>query len=748
MKRQSIITFFQPKSKQKRNDEQVSRTSSSTASAVTKVGINVDQSEVLQVEKQVSTSTVSSPASAVTVSIGKSEVVVEKAYDLELPDCWNVIQYDHFKQKYDGLEVKNSKLGCNHCANAVLNTTRIHLSKEWQRFLVKPSGKTRNVRQGSLRRKMYEHFSSKAHNIAAAQSETRQTESLPTCVDNLTLQLNATTCAVFNSVYFLAKKCRPFSDIEDLVQLQQKNGVDLGHGLHSRTTATKITAHIAEEIKWKFFGNVIKHTSKVCLIIDEASTISNKSVVVIFIKIERPKFSPTQFVDLIELDRQDADTIQSAVLKGLSDVGLSLEYLKKNLIGICTDGASVMLGRKSGVATRFKEKFPNIIVWHCLNHRLQLALDDAVNEIKHVNHFKIFLDKIYSIFHQSNKEQTRLFEASEDLGIQITKIGRVLGPRWAACSLRAVIAVWRAYPALHKVFKGEKKFSGLATRLENKNFIKDLALMIDILTEIANLSVALEARGVGLERAERLIKRTLKAFRTLKSTQGCYEQKVERAVSSEDYRDIKFVENLKFVCLPRDKLIDALMTNLEKRLLSYDNLTSTSVSQNNQDPVQLFDTINLIQPHTWKIEEIEVPWFAAEQKLEIFEQIFQHEILVNDYRDFVENVIENFQNPVVPASVLKAQNIVNTMAVSSAEAERGFSLMNTIMSTRRSRLIISNVSNIMTIAMIGKQFKDWDPTPFVQSWLRKHNSADDTRVKHKVPIMYTDNERSTWELLE
>ena len=50
--------------------------------------------------------------------------------------------------------------------------------------------------------------------------------------------------------------------------------------------------------------------------------------------------------------------------------------------------------------------------------------------------------------------------------------------------------------------------------------------------------------------------------------------------------------------------------------------------------------------------------------------------------------------------------------------------------------------------MIGKQFKDWDPTPFVQSWLRKHNSADDTRVKHKVPIMYTDNERSTWELLE
>ena len=131
---------------------------------------------------------------------------------------------------------------------------------------------------------------------------------------------------------------------------------------------------------------------------------------------------------------------------------------------------------------------------------------------------------------------------------------------------------------MHRIFKGEKKFSGLATRLENKNFIKDLALMIDILTEISNLSVALEARGVGLERAERFIKRTLKAFRTLKSTQGFHEQKVERAVSSEDYRDIKFA--------------DAVMTNLEKRLLSYDNLTSTSISQNNQVPMQLFDTIH------------------------------------------------------------------------------------------------------------------------------------------------------------
>ena len=41
-----------------------------------------------------------------------------------------------------------------------------------------------------------------------------------------------------------------------------------------------------------------------------------------------------------------------------------------------------MLGRNAGVGKRIKKIVPNIIVWHCLNHRLQLALDDAIVQIK------------------------------------------------------------------------------------------------------------------------------------------------------------------------------------------------------------------------------------------------------------------------------------------------------------------------------------------------------------------------------
>ena len=53
------------------------------------------------------------------------------------------------------------------------------------------------------------------------------------------------------------------------------------------------------------------------------------------------------------------------------------DYLSKNLIAFCSDGASTMMGRKSGVSAKLIEEFLNII-WHCLNHRLQLALDSGV----------------------------------------------------------------------------------------------------------------------------------------------------------------------------------------------------------------------------------------------------------------------------------------------------------------------------------------------------------------------------------
>ena len=129
-------------------------------------------------------------------------------------------------------------------------------------------------------------------------------------MDALNQKRIQSTCRVFNTVYSLVKRNRPFSDIKDEVELQIKNGVDMGHGLHSRKTAVKIVDHIAKEIKSEVFAKMLNKIKKyVLLYVDEASTIYSKSVLTILVKIENEDFSPTIFLDLVELESQGAELI-------------------------------------------------------------------------------------------------------------------------------------------------------------------------------------------------------------------------------------------------------------------------------------------------------------------------------------------------------------------------------------------------------------------------------------------------------
>ena len=229
----------------------------------------------------------------------------------------------------------------------------------------------------------------------------------------------------------------------------------------------------------------------------------------------------------------------------------------------------------------------------------------------------------------------QLFKISEMLGQQILKIGRVLGPMWAACSLRSVLTVWHAYPALYKYFSSEATHSGMAACLCNRYFLENLASMIDILQEISLLFDALQARNLTLTKSEQVVKRTIKAFEMLKESKGTYEKKIDDIAASECFKDIHLVENNKVVRLPRQKLLEAVTENMKKRLMNCDNL----ISKNNEQDDIFHDLINFLDPNSWNIEEVVVPWLSTEEKLRKFSEAFHHEISINEFRDYMENVL-------------------------------------------------------------------------------------------------------------
>ena len=104
---------------------------------------------------------------------------------------------------------------------------------------------------------------------------------------------------------------------------------------------------------------------------------------------------------------------------------------------------------RSGVASRIQPVFPNVIIWHCMNHRLELAVGDAIHEVSGTNHFKAFFDKLYCLYYTYSKNRRELEEVCNDLACIFHTVGRILNTRWVASSFRTVKVVWDLYVPLH-----------------------------------------------------------------------------------------------------------------------------------------------------------------------------------------------------------------------------------------------------------------------------------------------------------
>ncbi|XP_068939594.1 E3 SUMO-protein ligase KIAA1586-like [Petaurus breviceps papuanus] len=666
----------------------------------------------------------------------------EEMDHLVLPDCWNKKQAFLFTEQYKWLEIRQGRLGCKDCSAiqhlGMRAEKHVHVSKEWIACLVTPNGSNKITRQASLRKKMREHDVSKAHNkIQDLLKESPSSDSIANFVPKANNKNIDATVKVFNTVYSLVKCNRPLSDIEGVMELQEEKGVDIGSCLHTRYSATRIAEHIAKEIKTKMFKNIIEENAKICIVIDETSAVSKKRALVIYLQcaVWSAPSPALLFVALKELVSTTAECIFSTLLSALNDCGFHNEYLKANLIAFCSDGANAMLGRRSGVAGKLLENFPKIIIWHCLNHRLQLSLDDSISKIERVNHFKMFLDKTHSIYHQSSKSQTELETIAKELELEIIKIGRVLGPGWAACSLRVATAVWHSYPELYRNFSRSSSYSGLAKRLANISFLQDLAFMIDILEEFSLLSSALQSRSTNIQKAQKLIKCTIRALENLKICTGKYESQIEGRIKSDEFKGIPFNKNKKLNTLPRNMLLEHIIQQMNLRLLLEKN--------NDESILSYFD---LLEPSTWPHEELTSPWIAGERKLPHLNEILKYEIDLNEFRNFVDNNVKSNNAP-IPATIQKAKKIVSSIAVSSAEAERGFVLMNIICTRVRSSLKVDHISDFMTINLLGKELADWDATPFVKSWLTcNHRLATDTRVRKKSAKAFCGNRLALWHL--
>lgn len=618
----------------------------------------------------------------------------------------------------------------------------LEISKEWSSCQIKESESIKKeTRLASLRNKIKRHCSSKAHNEALSILTQKESNILSKQFEKSAHKLHNSTLLVFRTAYYLAKNNRPFNDHFNLIELQNLNGVKLGNTLHSRFSSTNIIEHVSREMKLKIVKNITETGAKLSVLIDESTTISALCGMIVFIKCAISCGEPIfVFLDVVELECQTAENIVNQLINCLHKSGFNEHYLKENWISFVSDGASVLLGKKNGVAKRLKDRYPLILNWHCMNHRLELAVNDSVRDVNATNHFKTFIDSLYVLYNASPKNQNELKIICNELDIIFLKIGRVLDVRWVSSSLRAVTVVWKMYEALCNHFdeasvdfsrdsRTRAKYGGLKKKLASPEFLVDLALMCDCLHELSNLSQILQNRSLTLIEAHQSINRTIRVLASFKTIHGDYTTEATTAVKEMTFKNIKLIKNSKLININQNQFITSLTNNLTQRLL-----------ENEKDLTVLKDML-IMDTSKWP-KEIDMRFGENEIKRLCLRFALNKDVAINGFRQLIDDRTISLDK-----CMPEFTNCLKTFPCSTAECERGFSLMNNICTKLRASLTMKNIANLMFININGPPIKDWKPEEYVKSWLVHHRSAEDTRTKNSKNYVSKPTEQLSKECL-
>jgi len=192
------------------------------------------------------------------------------------------------------------------------------ISKEWASGTIMFFGESRQQQLTSLQKKIFDHKESSCHKAAVKLVSEADRAALETVVLKVQSREAAVTAKIFRTAYKVAKENQSFHNVESEVDLQELNGVDMGCILHSTNACINIVNHIGEEKIRNLTKEMIKLDSKISLIIDESTTLSNVSALIIYVHTclaGSGMSSPVNlFLNLVELQNVTAKGILNSLL--------------------------------------------------------------------------------------------------------------------------------------------------------------------------------------------------------------------------------------------------------------------------------------------------------------------------------------------------------------------------------------------------------------------------------------------------
>lgn len=279
-------------------------------------------------------------------------------------------------------------------------------------------------------------------------------------------------------------------------------------------------------------------------------------------------------------------------------------YLKNNLVGYGSDGASVMLGKYGGLAVVLEREMTRRTLYkvYCMAHKLHLAITNAYKKHSFFAEMEKFLNNIYTFYNNAgHKRKAHLRETSARIGRKMYELNYIFKSRWIASELTAmnnIKEMWLVLVTDLKKISEDKEFKAhtreLARELREiligRNFLLIFHFVLDILQHLSIWSKRMQQIHGLLINFAKFNDDITSTFNTLKSEDGhdlvyflletqctLYGKKFsEKCQTVENYQDalkitfndVELVEDHRTYQVPwlhmiRDSFIDDMIAQIQ-----------------------------------------------------------------------------------------------------------------------------------------------------------------------------------------
>ncbi|XP_076322049.1 E3 SUMO-protein ligase KIAA1586-like [Tachypleus tridentatus] len=370
-----------------------------------------------------------------------------------------------------------------------------------------------------------------------------------------------------------------------------------------------------------------------------------------------------------------------------------------NLVGHATNGANVMVGIKTDVATKFKEECPCIITSHCLAHRLQLAVEKAANQVPYLVKYISILNQFAKSLKYSPK-LCRVLEESKSLhGGKATKSSRSNG-------------TWYSRPRLAAWFSPA-----------NVMMTHFLAHAVGIL---GLLSRSLQRAELSYDQAKAIIDGSMLLIQSLVHIPGSYTQTALKELSQApdasghtSYRghDIKDIDKQRETYRSAaESFVEEVVTRLhvafpDTNIMSFFSIFSPCHSRAVSHKDDLKKLIQHFSPFVNEDEAL-TQWLILRNIME------QDAHKIRNMKCFYEEYIHQTQQTFPNLSQLAAIRLI--ILVTCVDCGRGISSYNSIKTDARSNLSVAKTEMLLNLSMKSKHLDQFN-----------FDSAFRYRVTHK-----------------